>query len=367
MQMPSPIHDCRAAKREPAADFNAVLCSGGAVSANGRALRKSPGRGYAAILSAISCLLLLVPLHSAGAEDRRAEQLAGGRVKVTLVVEPAAVRLDRDMAATLRVESPSATKVEWPAITDRLQGFALSGVYDVEPETRDGVTIHERRLRLTPLVATEYRLAPMAIRIVDGSCSPPTIGWIATKAVVFAKQSLVDDPGTGIKSDPKPVWIAPGFRTVVKWMALATLVAAIGFGLWKLGHRVRRQVQLMRMSPRERAFHELSELLARDLIVKRQVKEFYLELTMIVRRYIERAHTIRAPEQTTEEFLAAASLNPAFTPEVMRKLRAFLQSADLVKFAAFQPPAGATDQATGTARDYISTDAAAQTPQGKEA
>ncbi len=286
---------------------------------------------------------------------------------MSLVVEPASVRLDRDMAATLRIESPSATKVEWPALTDRLQGFTLSGVYDVEAETRDGVTVHERRLRLTPLVAAEYRIAPMAIRVVDSSCSPPTVGWIATKSVVFAKQPLVDEPGTGIKSDPKPVWIAPSFRTVVKWIALAALAAALGFGLWKLGHRVHRHVKLMRMSPRERAFHELSELLARDLVGKSQVKEFYLELTMIVRRYIERAHAVRAPEQTTEEFLDAASRNQAFTPDVMRKLRTFLQSADLVKFAAFQPPPGATDQATGTAKDYISTDAATQAPQEKEA
>jgi hypothetical protein len=295
------------------------------------------------------------------------EQLAEGTVKVTLIVEPAAVRLDRDMVLTLRIQAPSATKAEWPALTDRLQGFALSGVYDVEPETRNGITVVERRLRLTPLVAAEYRLAPMAIRTVDGSCSPPVTCWIATRPIVFGKQPLVDDPGTGIKSDLKPVWIAPSFSTVVKWIAIVALAAALGFGVWKLGRRVRRQVQLMRMSPRERAFHELSELLARDLVGKRQVKEFYVELTMIVRRYIERAHSVRAPEQTTEEFLAAASRSQAFSPDVMRKLRAFLQSADLVKFAAFQPPPGATDQATGTARDYISTDAADQASPRKEA
>lgn len=303
---------------------------------------------------------------SPAAEDRRTETIASGTVRVTLIVEPAAVRLDRDMAATLRVESPSATRIEWPALTDRFQGFALSGVYDVEPETKDGATVRERRLRLTPLVASEYRLAPLAMRVTDGSCSPPVAGWVATRPVVFAKEALVENPGTGIKSDPKPVWIAPGFRTVLKWIAMLAAAVALGFGIWKLGRRVQRQVRLMRMSPRERAFHELSELLARDLVARNQVKEFYVELTMIVRRYIERAHAVRAPEQTTEEFLAAAARNPAFNQEVLRKLRSFLQSADLVKFAAFQPPPGATDQATTTAREYITTDAATMAPQEKE-
>jgi hypothetical protein len=330
----------------------------------GQARAGAPPHPAAALLPLL--LAAVCAATAAGGEERRTEQLASGTVRVTLTVEPAAVRLDRDMAATLRVESPSATRVEWPALTDRFQGFALSGVYDVEPETRDGATVRERRLRLTPLVAAEYRLAPMAIRVTDASCSPPVAGWVATKAVVFAKEALVEDPGAAIKSDPKPVWIAPGFRTVLKWIALAVLAAAAGFALWKIARRVRRQVQLMRMSPRERAFHELSELLARDLVARNQVKEFYVELTMIVRRYIERAHSVRAPEQTTEEFLAAASGNPAFDPEALRRLRAFLQSADLVKFAAFQPPPGATDQATATAREYISADAARQEPQGKE-
>lgn len=315
----------------------------------------------------VSCLILASALASPAEEDRRVEPLSSGSVKITLIVEPAAVRLDRDMAATLRVESPSTTRVEWPALTDRLAGFALSGVYDVEPETHEGRTVHERRLRLTPLVATEYRLAPMAIRVVDTSSSPPAEGWVATRPVVFEKQPLVEDPGTGIRSDPKPKWIAPGFRTVLKWIAMALLATVLAFGAWKLGRRVHRQVQLMRMSPRERAFHELSELLARDLVGKHLVKEFYVELTMIVRRYIERAHAVRAPEQTTEEFLAAASRSAAFGPDVMRKLRTFLQSADLVKFAAFQPAPGAIDQATDTAKDYISTDAAEQPVPGREA
>jgi hypothetical protein len=77
---------------------------------------------------------------------------------------------------------------------------------------------------------------------------------------------------------------------------------------------------------------------------------------LIVRRYIGRAHSIRAPEQTTEEFLLAASRNPQFRLEVLGKLRAFLQTADLVKFAEYRPESASVDQALGTAKDYVETD-----------
>ena len=77
---------------------------------------------------------------------------------------------------------------------------------------------------------------------------------------------------------------------------------------------------------------------------------------MIVRCYIEGAHSIRAPEQTTEEFLVTAADNPSFKPEVVKKLKIFLQTSDLVKFAVYHPDKEIIDQALATAGDYIDTD-----------
>ena len=67
------------------------------------------------------------------------------------------------------------------------------------------------------------------------------------------------------------------------------------------------------------------------------VKLFYVELTAIVRRYIERTKGIHAPEQTTQEFLQEISRRKDFPAEQSRRLRSFLEAADLVKFAAHQP------------------------------
>ena len=107
----------------------------------------------------------------------------------------------------------------------------------------------------------------------------------------------------------------------------------------------------------ERAIAELQRLLSRNLPARGLYKEFYIELTMVVRRYIERTHGIRAPEQTTEEFLVAVSKDPRFAPAVITKLRAFLQAADLVKYAAYRPDRPAIDQSLATARTYVETDA----------
>ena len=57
-------------------------------------------------------------------------------------------------------------------------------------------------------------------------------------------------------------------------------------------------------------------LLAENLPAQGLVKEFYLRLTGIVRQYVEDTTGIRAPEQTTEEFLRD-----------MRRVRYFRRSA----------------------------------------
>ena len=291
----------------------------------------------------------------------RIEDMSRGNIEVVFTADPPRVQLDRDVLLTLRITAPSDMEVTLPALNDRVQGFMLSGVIDEEPVTRAGKVIRERRARLTPILAREYRLAPMAIAYTDHSRSPADSGWFPTRPLLFDPVPPIQGrAGKDIDSVLAPVWIYPSAKTVGLYGLMAIVLILILFLAWKLLKRVRRAVQLMRMSPRERALHDLAELLAKGLVARNLVKEFYLELTLIVRQYIERAHAIRAPEQTTEEFLKAVSSDPRFSAAVVAKLKGFLEAADLVKFAAYRPPPDAIDGATNTARQYVEADAEAE-------
>ena len=105
------------------------------------------------------------------------------------------------------------------------------------------------------------------------------------------------------------------------------------------------------MSPIERAWVELDRLLKRGLPGRGRYKDFYVELTMVVRRYIQRRYGIKAPHMTTEEFLREAKPSDG--------LRRFLESADMVKFAGVEATPEMADDATDSARDYLKSDAAA--------
>lgn len=278
-----------------------------------------------------------------------------GPVSVTLTIDPPVVRLDRDSLLTLCMTSPTNVSLKLPAIDTRVKGFAVAGNFDSPPVITGGKSVRNRNVRLTPLISKEYRIAPMAVTWKD-----PVTGveqWFPTKPVVLPAEALFKEvPGKEIAAARGPVWIYPGLKEVIGYTLLVLGVGAMGYLAWRLFRKVRRAVQLRRMSPRERALFELAELMARDLVGHHQVKEFYFELTMIVRAYIERAHAIRAPEQTTEEFLVAVSADTRFSRDVVRRLREFMQAADLVKYAGVKPDSASVEAATSTARNYIETD-----------
>jgi len=290
--------------------------------------------------------------------ESRVEDMSQPPVKVTFVAKPAIVRLDSDVLLTIRIEAPSELEVELPPLSTRLGGFMLGGMYERGPIEEGGTTTTEHHARLTPEVADEYRIAPMAIKYTDRSVSPPKTGWFATRPMVFdSARAFEGDPGSAVTASVEPVWIRPTLKAVLGYVAIAVGALLSLLILWRLARRVRTQVKLMRMSPRERALKELDMLLSRHLVQKGKVKDFYLQLTMIVRSYIERQHAVRAPEQTTEEFLAAVASDPRFSPQVLARLEEFLQAADLVKFAAHKPRENDIDSATESARKYIRTDA----------
>ena len=88
------------------------------------------------------------------------------------------------------------------------------------------------------------------------------------------------------------------------------------------------------------------------MIASGRVEPFFVEVTAIVRDYIEQAFGLRAPEQTTEEFLAGMVDEPAVGRH-RAVLEPFLVAADEVKFACLSADSAAMQRAFDTAEDFV--------------
>jgi hypothetical protein len=314
--------------------------------------RLAAGVGHLAVF------IFLQTTTATAASEPRIETVRHNGVTLTMTLDPGSVYLDEDMVLSLRLTHPDNVSVKLPPLANRLKGFMLASSFDRPPSaaSESGLLTREHVYRLTPLIADEYRIAPMAVAVHQGTSN--TVDYFATPPLVIPVNAVTDKPvDDTLRSQIKPVPIRPSLKTLSGYVAIAVLIAIVmGIGIWLLG-RIQHQVKIMRMSPKERALQELEQLLGRRWVEAGRVKDFYVELTMIVRRYIERQHHIRAPEQTTLEFLMAIAADPRFPEHVMTRLKQFLEAADLVKFAGWQPDSQTVDTAVNTARNYLSSDA----------
>ena len=80
---------------------------------------------------------------------------------------------------------------------------------------------------------------------------------------------------------------------------------------------------------------------------------WFVELSAIVRTYLEGRYEIRAPELTTEEFLQEASRAKELTTEHRAQLSAFLERCDRVKFAGYRPDPAESIATLDAARAFV--------------
>jgi hypothetical protein len=85
----------------------------------------------------------------------------------------------------------------------------------------------------------------------------------------------------------------------------------------------------------EIALEELDKLESERLWEKGKVQEFQIQLTSIVRRYIQNRFGVSALEMTTDQILKTLSIQ--IEKDQKRQLESILTIADLVKFAKYQP------------------------------
>ena len=85
------------------------------------------------------------------------------------------------------------------------------------------------------------------------------------------------------------------------------------------------------------ALEALRTLQEKNLPGQGMIKQYYSELSDIIRCYIEGRFDIKAPEMTTEEFLVYLRESNILSGQHKNLLREFLNLCDIVKFAKYGP------------------------------
>ena len=271
-------------------------------------------------------------------------EAAGGRLELTL--DRSSLTTAESAVLRLAVEADEGATVAFPDSEGGFGEFAVVRDEEVSERLLDGGRVERvREYVLQPFLPGEYELPPLTVTL-NGSDS------ISSEAVTIPVESVLQDPETADLLDiaepldmPAPWWW---------WAVGALLLAAAAGGAWWWWKRRKEKLSAPRVvPPHEVALTALDALLSEGLLAGGAVEQFYLRLSDIVRHYIENQFSLRAPEQTTEEFLAAMSRGPHIRRDHQALLRDFLHRADMVKFAKFVPAAEETGGAVEAARLFI--------------
>lgn len=283
-----------------------------------------------------------------------------GPVTITTRVEPKHVTIGTPFRYTMRVEVSGDVEVQVPILADQLGGFLIRDFGDVAPtKTASGGTVIERWYTLVTYEAGDHLIpgVPMHYRAPGGELqrveTPETLvivdSLLPKNEEALAKSTLRDIKGpVEVPRDYRPLWYAAA--------ALAVVIAA-GFGLYQL---LNRRKQISQAPPRpahEVALEALARLQRARLWEQQQYSEYYVQLSAIVRAYLEQRFHLRAPEMTTEEFLQIAQRDRQLPSEHRGSLTQFLNEADLVKFARHVPAATDAERAYSAARAFIESTA----------
>lgn len=108
-----------------------------------------------------------------------------------------------------------------------------------------------------------------------------------------------------------------------------------------------------KIPPHITALELLNTLKEEKLWQKDRIKEYYTQLTDILRIYIEERFSIPAPEYTSYQIIESLDSQPEIPQENKMSLGKMLSTADLVKFAKAQPLEFENEIALKTAFDFV--------------
>lgn len=223
---------------------------------------------------------------------------------------------------------------------------------DVETKLEGGRVQSQTTFVLSTFTTGDYVIPPLPIMFLMPDSSRKVM---LAEGIPIKINSLLANANdsTDIRPLKGPYEFKRNYLPYYIWggIILLALAAAVYFWLrWRRRTVVEEPVDLR--PAWEIAFEKLAVLREKKLLEQGKHKEYYLELTDIVRGYLGRMYDLTALDMTTTEFLEL--LSELTLPDGLHDRTAkFLHHADLVKFAKYLPDAVRSQQEYEIAHEIV--------------
>jgi hypothetical protein len=292
-------------------------------------------------------------------KDAIDKSIENGPVKVEVRVWPAKPTLDDAIYLRLDVTAPAGISVDAPfqeAGDQRMGRFRVRDFAQDLQRAPDGGQHRVQTYTLEAPGSGKHRVPPLRLEMVDARKDASTKPQEILTEEVPLDVAPVKEAAVGAELKGPAGALDPdvGGTPWLLVLVIASGIAVLGSGTVLLYRAAAaRARKAMQRSAYDDAIAKLHALEARGAPSAEIADAWFVELSAIVRAYLERRYEIRAPELTTEEFLSEAANASRLSGEHRALLTQFLERCDRVKFAGYRPEAQESMDTLAAARAFV--------------
>jgi len=267
----------------------------------------------------------------------------------------------------IQISYPAKTIISWPDIKDTLtkhiEVVQKSKIDTLNKDVKNFIL--NQSYTITSFDSGSFYIPQISFKYKN----PGDTGYFEalTDSLLLNVNTIAVDTTKAIKDIKGPLSVPWTFMEILPYLiGIVLLAAIIWFVIYYIRKRRRGEALIdfskPKLPPHEEALKALEALRNKKLWQNNKVKEYYTELTEIIRIYIERRFGIIAMEMTTDE-IAASFKTIDITDPLKIKLNELLILADLVKFAKAHPLPNEHDICLDNAFEFVKETKPADVPE----
>ena len=289
---------------------------------------------------AMTILFIALIYSCASAADRDA-------ISVRADVDKKTIYIGDRIRFAVEAVSGKEYSAEFPQVTDNKIGeMEIKDSGKQEKQSFFGKKVYDSWYSLTSYAVGKHTIPEVVIKFRP-KCGKDLVEK-KTKPIEISVVSIL--PDDKIPSDIKDIKGPLVFKEI-NWLVMAIILAVLS--AWPAFVLIKKRMRTLPPKlPHETALEELEAIKA-GYAKGGGIKEYYVDVSDCIRRYIERAFRLKAPEMTTEEFLNSLKESSALNSEQKDLLKNFLNACDLVKFAKYAPTAAEAESVYISAKKFV--------------
>jgi hypothetical protein len=262
------------------------------------------------------------------------------KIDVRVLTDRDRISLGQELTYSLIIRYPNrVTLVGDP--TTHFENFEITQIKKYEPTEESGFQTLQYDYGLTTFTVDTFLIGAPNVTYLSGRDTLTVQG--SSRRVIVA--GTIDSTVKDIQPE-KPL-----LEAKINWWLLmlyligfaAFIAASIYFGIKAYRKYKQRKLlaleeddDLIKKTPEEWALEQLDRVKDRQLIENDAFKEFHIEVSNIIRVYLEQKFSILALESTTSELIHELQQRKSAEENYIMLLRRFLEVCDLVKFAKYR-------------------------------